>query len=274
MSDDLDAICAEYMARLKAALSGLPSGDRTQIVEQVSEHIASARAALPEQTEAGVREILERLGQPEEIASEAKTETGSSKRRARTPVLFAAALAVVLVGVGIGIPAALGAFSSAEGPAKSNVIQPPNNSTSQAADANVSVPEVTGEQLNLAVQALASSGLAYKVSYSPGIQPVGTVPIGTVIVQRPSAGTMVQGASVITLTVVGTANSVTVPNLAGQSQAQAQSTLASAGLIMTVNGPVASTNVARGVVISQSPAAGAAVPPRSSVAVTVSAGPS
>src|SRR5580704_9351056 len=272
MSGDLDAICAEYMARLKAALSGLPSGDRTQIVEQVSEHIASARAALPEQTEAGVREILERLGQPEEIASEAKAETGSSKRRARTPVLFAAALAVVLVGVGIGIPAALGAFSSAEGPAKSNAIQPPNNS-SHAADANVSVPEVTGEQLNLAVQALASSGLAYKVSYSPGIQPVGTVPIGTVIVQRPSAGTMVQGASVITLTVVGTANSVTVPNLAGQSQAQAQSTLASAGLIMTVNGPVASTNVARGVVISQSPAAGAAVPPRSSVAVTVSAGP-
>ncbi len=273
MSDDLDAICAEYMARLKVALSGLPSGDRTQIVEQVSEHIASARAALPKQTEASVREILERLGPPEEIASEAKAETGSRQRRARVPVLLAGAFAVGLVGLGIGIPAALGAFSSGESPTTSNVLPPSNSSTSyQAAD--VSVPGITGEQLNLAVQALASSGLAYRVSYAPGIQPIGTVPIGTVIVQRPTAGTMVKGASVVTLTVVGTATSVTVPNVVGQSQAQAQSTLASAGLNATVVGPVASMDVARGLVISQSPAAGAAAQPRSSIDVTVSAGPS
>ncbi len=265
MSDDFDAICAEYMARLKVALSGLPSGDRTQIVEQVSEHIASARAALPEQTEAAVREILERLGPPEEIAGEAKAETGSAKRRVREPALLAGVFAVVL---GIGIPAALGAFSSGEGPTMSNVLPPSNSSTSHQA-ANVSVPGVIGKQLNLAVQALTSSSLVYRVSYAPSIQP-----IGTVIIQRPPAGTMVQGASVVTLTVVGTATSVTVPNVVGQLQAQAQSTLASAGFNTNVVGPVASMDVAQGVVISQSPAAGSAAQPRSSIAVTVSAGPS
>ena len=54
MSDNLDAICAEYMARLEVALAGLPRADRQQITEQISEHIASARAALSQQTEAGL----------------------------------------------------------------------------------------------------------------------------------------------------------------------------------------------------------------------------
>jgi hypothetical protein len=67
-----DRLVAEYLARLEVALRNLPAGRREELLEQVSEHIATARAELGDQAgEAEVRTMLERLGDPAAIAAEA-----------------------------------------------------------------------------------------------------------------------------------------------------------------------------------------------------------
>jgi uncharacterized membrane protein len=67
-----DQLVASYLARLRAALHDLPAARREELLEQVSEHIATARAELgPEASEAEIRLLLERLGDPATIAAEA-----------------------------------------------------------------------------------------------------------------------------------------------------------------------------------------------------------
>src|SRR6266487_6581660 len=67
-----DQLVARYLARLQAALRDLPAARRDELLEQVSEHIATARAELGAQaSEAEIRQLLERLGDPATIAAEA-----------------------------------------------------------------------------------------------------------------------------------------------------------------------------------------------------------
>ena len=67
-----DQLVANYLARLQAALRDLPAARRDELLEQVSEHIATARAELGAQaSEAEIRTLLERLGDPAAIAAEA-----------------------------------------------------------------------------------------------------------------------------------------------------------------------------------------------------------
>ncbi len=67
-----DQLVARYLARLQAALRDLPAARRDELLEQVSEHIATARAELGAQAnEAEIRMLLERLGDPAAIAAEA-----------------------------------------------------------------------------------------------------------------------------------------------------------------------------------------------------------
>lgn len=67
-----DQLVAEYLARLDAALRDLPAARREELLEQVSEHIATARAELGDQAgEAEIRTMLDRLGAPAAIAAEA-----------------------------------------------------------------------------------------------------------------------------------------------------------------------------------------------------------
>jgi beta-lactam-binding protein with PASTA domain/6-phosphogluconolactonase (cycloisomerase 2 family) len=68
-------------------------------------------------------------------------------------------------------------------------------------------------------------------------------------------------------------NNVTVPNVVGQSQANANSAITAAGLTVGTATQASSSSVAAGNVISQNPAAGASVASGSSVSLTVSTGP-
>jgi len=70
-SDNLDAIVAKYFRNLEKALQPLPAPERQQLMSDIRGHVAEARAGLNEQTELAVREILERVGLPDEIAAEA-----------------------------------------------------------------------------------------------------------------------------------------------------------------------------------------------------------
>lgn len=70
-----DVLVRHYLDALDRALSGLPDVQRWEIVDGVTEHIRTSRAELADDgTEAEVRTILDRLGDPELIAAGAREE--------------------------------------------------------------------------------------------------------------------------------------------------------------------------------------------------------
>jgi hypothetical protein len=100
-SPDPDRLVAGYLARLERALADLPRGRRRELVEDVSAHIVQARLELPVQDEAAIRNLLEGLGDPDEIAADARERLGEPRREHRG--LDIAALVLLLAG-GVVVP--------------------------------------------------------------------------------------------------------------------------------------------------------------------------
>jgi hypothetical protein len=98
-----DPIIAGYMARLKEALSALPAGRRDEIMAQIHEHITEARAALTEETDADVLDLLDRIGNPADIAEEARERLGLP-HRGPGPLEIGALLLIGLSGLILPIP--------------------------------------------------------------------------------------------------------------------------------------------------------------------------
>jgi uncharacterized membrane protein len=71
MSSTADKLVEDYLKRLNAELRGVPRARRRELAEEISDHIAEARAGLETEDEAGIRTLLDRLGEPAEIAAEA-----------------------------------------------------------------------------------------------------------------------------------------------------------------------------------------------------------
>ena len=67
-----DQILAGYLKRLDAELAPLPAARRREILAEIQDHIEEARAALPEETDADILTILDRVGEPEEIGAETR----------------------------------------------------------------------------------------------------------------------------------------------------------------------------------------------------------
>jgi hypothetical protein len=72
MSATSDKLVERYLKHLDVELDDLPRDRRREIVDEISGHIAEARADLEHETESDVRNILEGLGDPAEIASDAR----------------------------------------------------------------------------------------------------------------------------------------------------------------------------------------------------------
>jgi len=72
MSSTSDKLVERYLKHLDVELDDLPSNRRREIVGEIAGHIGEARAALGHETEADVRNILEGLGDPAEIATDAR----------------------------------------------------------------------------------------------------------------------------------------------------------------------------------------------------------
>jgi len=66
-----DALVAEYLRRLDAAAWSLPADRRVELVAEIADHIAHARATAEVSDEASLRELLDRLGDPADIVAEA-----------------------------------------------------------------------------------------------------------------------------------------------------------------------------------------------------------
>lgn len=88
-------LVSDYLARLEAALAGLPRDRRDEIVDEVAEHIAAGMEQLPPDDEAGLRTLLERLGDPAQIAADARGDQPPASRRG-----FQETLAIVLLAIG------------------------------------------------------------------------------------------------------------------------------------------------------------------------------
>jgi len=85
-----------YLKRLDGELADLPVTRRQEVSSQIAEHIAQARSELSEETDADLLTILDRLGEPDEIAAEARANFNVSPNRPG-PVEM---LALLLLGVG------------------------------------------------------------------------------------------------------------------------------------------------------------------------------
>jgi Protein of unknown function (DUF1700) len=81
MAAKADKLVSDYLKRLNGELRGLPRARRRELVDEIAEHIAEARADLESENEAAIRTLLDRLGDPEEIAAEARERFGLAPRK-------------------------------------------------------------------------------------------------------------------------------------------------------------------------------------------------
>jgi beta-lactam-binding protein with PASTA domain len=133
--------------------------------------------------------------------------------------------------------------------------------------AKVQVPSgIVNSPLSSAEAALRDAGLAYTV-----VNRTNNATKNTVLATSPTSGTTVKVGSSVTLTVSGGPSNVLVPSVIGFQQGVASNTLGQAQLNVNINSQ-ASPQTA-GVVIAQSPNAGASEPPGTTVTITVSTGP-
>jgi uncharacterized membrane protein len=82
MTENRDELVETYLERLNRELRDLPEAGRREVVDEVRHHIAEARAEPGSESEAEVRNILERLGDPAEIATEARGRFGVRRQGA------------------------------------------------------------------------------------------------------------------------------------------------------------------------------------------------
>ena len=85
MMTQTDELVAAYLARVERAASRLPAARREELLGDLREHIEIARAQSEAVTEAQVRTILDRLGDPESIVAAADTQTDLPPAGPATP---------------------------------------------------------------------------------------------------------------------------------------------------------------------------------------------
>jgi len=77
---EADKLVRSYLARLDAALRGVDASRREEILAEVRGHIGEGRAELDPEDVAGVRSLLDRVGDPVVIAAEADASAPGSRR--------------------------------------------------------------------------------------------------------------------------------------------------------------------------------------------------
>jgi hypothetical protein len=186
--DDLDALVNDYLHRLDSALRPLPGNRRQQLLAEVTEHLTEARAQLPNQSEAAIRELLDRVGQPEDIA-EAAMPDGPSRKRHFDWRLLAGVIGVVIAAA-VAIPLVIVESGSRPTPKPS--------SSATTVRSTVTVPYVIGQSQVVAARTLTGAEL---VLGSLTLQPITEIGPGIVSAEVPPAGSRVEIGSAVSLTV-------------------------------------------------------------------------
>jgi hypothetical protein len=108
-----ERLVADYLNRLAAAAATLPAERRAELVEELSVHIAEARAVeatIGAGTSPTVADVLERLGRPEDIVRAAAEDADAAmpepdQRAPRRRVLDTGTVVLLLIGgllIGLG----------------------------------------------------------------------------------------------------------------------------------------------------------------------------
>jgi hypothetical protein len=97
----VDSAVDDYVARVDKALRDLPRSRRAEIVSEIAEHARMSVAELQSPTESDVRNVLDRIGDPADIAAEARERFGIREGLAAT---WREPTALVLLFVGWLIP--------------------------------------------------------------------------------------------------------------------------------------------------------------------------
>src|SRR5665213_1727796 len=189
--NDLDQIVEQYLSRLSVALGDVRHERRQQLMDSITDHIREARSTLSVTSEVALRDILDRVGRPEDIAAEDlddRTAPPVSQTRwvRRAAVIVVVAMAVAGVTVGAVI------FTHSD-----NVTPAATASTTATIAPPVTVPNVVGAPLARAESQLTAGRLIFTVSY---LCSRSSVPPGTVMSQSPTPGTRTRTGSDVVLT--------------------------------------------------------------------------
>ena len=210
--DRADQIVNDYFEQLRKALLPMPRLRRDQLLEELRAHVAAARDGAPADSEAVAREVLERLGDPEDIAAEALSAPHARRKGwtvfvPRWSVLAGGALVVLIVALVLSLVLPGSTPTSSSDPGHSApVVAVGGFPTGIAVDSgHQTVYVAAGETNNVSMFAEAScnatttTGCADPRSVPTG----GQDPIG--VVADPSTSTLyvVNGGS-NTLAVIGT----------------------------------------------------------------------
>ncbi len=156
-------------------------------------------------------------------------------------------------------------------PAEGTQVAPSATITLSVSDGDAEVPDVAGQQQDAAVQALRDAGFT-----NVGTEEVDSAdqPAGTVIGSSPSAGSQATADERITLQVSSGPAPVEVPDVVGDTEAEARAALQSAGFtnVSTTTAPAGDPGDV-GVVLTVDPAEGTEVPTTQAITLTVGVEP-
>ena len=99
MNVTTDPLADDYLRRLDAAASALPAHRREELVSEIRDHLQEALRRAPASDETAVRNMLERLGPPEEIAAAADDATPPDQLAAPYRETNGSAIVSVVLGV-------------------------------------------------------------------------------------------------------------------------------------------------------------------------------
>jgi serine/threonine-protein kinase len=130
---------------------------------------------------------------------------------------------------------------------------------------NVSVPNVIGQSEGSATAQLSGDGL--RVATTTQVSTADTP--GNVISQSPMGGSSVAPGTTVTITVAKAQPKVVVPNVKGQTEAQAKSNLTGAGFQVTTQTRDTTDPTQKGIVLDENPAGGTSQNQGSTVTIVV-----
>jgi hypothetical protein len=105
MTTHSNPLVADYLRQLERASASLPRARRVELAAEIREHIDDALLEAGAADDVAVRNVLERLGEPEEIVAAAVPAQSSPTGRAGVLEIAAlVALAIPVVGWFMGIP--------------------------------------------------------------------------------------------------------------------------------------------------------------------------
>jgi hypothetical protein len=193
-NSDLDQIVDQYLSRLEVALADLPPQRREQLIESITDHISEARATLSANSEVAVRDILDRVGQPADIAAEAMADqTTPSPLRASGTRRIVVAVVVIAFIVFLVFGTLLVSRSNNGVPSTTIHV-----TTSTVKSVSKVVPDVVGRSLSAAEAKLTMDRFAFDIVFScadGGLSP------RVVVAQSPISGSSAAEGSQVRLVV-------------------------------------------------------------------------